>query len=69
MFDARDARKIKVEHFFTFQPRQCLCGNNCIRNTTTKLIGDIRGRTYSTHHEVLVLVLGVETEPNLVVVL
>ena len=28
-----------------------------------------RGRTYSTHHEVLVLVLGVETEPNLVVVL
>ena len=29
----------------------------------------IRGRTYSTHQEVLVLVLGVETEPNLVVVL
>ena len=28
-----------------------------------------RGRTYSTHHEVLVLVLGVETEPNLLVVL
>ena len=29
----------------------------------------IRGCTYSTHCEVLVLVLGVEPEPNLVVVL
>ena len=29
----------------------------------------IRGRTYSTHCEVLVLVLGVEPEPTLVVVL
>ena len=28
-----------------------------------------RGRTYSTHHEVLVLVLGEEPEPILVVVL
>ena len=28
-----------------------------------------RGRTYSTHHEVLFLDLGVEPEPNLVVVL
>ena len=28
-----------------------------------------RGRTYSTHQKVLVLVLGVDPEPNLVVVL
>ena len=39
----------------------------CLRCFNNK--ESIRGHTYSTHHEVLVLVLGVETEPNLVVVL